>query len=218
MKDAADRRLTPLSHSWERGWGRGRLGRGRWPFDGLPNSFQNHLRTIQYVVIPKAQHGQTLRCQPLVTPVIISNMIAVLSTIHFDDHSTFKADKVDDIWPHGLLPLELQSHEAMGAQVVPEVQLGWCLLCTHGLGVDKTVHATSLVPYPLPQPLSRARERGGEDQRNGGCSAADFCCWPSDSFASSPMPASEPRMPVASIGSSSIFWLGDLAISFSAST
>jgi hypothetical protein len=159
--------------------------------------------------------------------MIISNLIAMLSSINFDDHSTFKTDEVHDIRPNRLLSLELQSHEAMGTQVVPQMLLGWRLAGTHGLGVCEVVHVLSpfvrsTASFPLrglpspPAPLPQAGE-GGEDQRDGG-GVIDFCCWPSDSLASSAMPASEPRMPVASIGSSSIFWFGDLAISFSAST
>src|SRR6185312_627621 len=71
--------ITPLSHSWERGWKRGHQRRESPFFDNLPNTLQHTLRLIQYFVIPKAQHDETLRCQPLVTSLIISNIITVLS-------------------------------------------------------------------------------------------------------------------------------------------
>src|SRR6185437_14930998 len=86
-------------------------------------------------------------------------------------------------------------------------------------------------PAPLPQagvgrnscsPLARLRERGrgrgAFRQRGGGTALAAACCCPSDSLASSAMPAIAPITPVASIGSSSIFWFGEAAIAFSAST
>src|SRR6185437_12797140 len=57
----------------------------------------------------------------------------------------------------------------------------------------------------LPQRRMLPTQRKGGWPTGDGI-ATDRCCWPNDSFASSAMPASEPRMPVASIGSSSIFW------------
>jgi hypothetical protein len=48
----------------------------------------------------------------------------MLPTLHLDDHATFQADEVHDIGAYRLLPLELQVHEAIRAQVVPEVLLG----------------------------------------------------------------------------------------------
>jgi hypothetical protein len=50
------------------------------------------------------------------------------------------------------LPLEFQSHEAMGTQVVPQALFGLGLVNTQVFGFIEN--------FPLPRPLSRLRERG----------------------------------------------------------
>jgi len=65
---------------------------------------------IQYFVIPKAQHDETLRCQPLVTSLIISNIITVLSAVDLDDNAALQTDESHDAGTEGFLSLELQPH------------------------------------------------------------------------------------------------------------
>ena len=48
----------------------------------------------------------------------------MLSTVQFDHQKLLQADEVDYIRAYGLLTLELEAHETVSAQVIPEPRLG----------------------------------------------------------------------------------------------
>jgi hypothetical protein len=126
--------LAPLSRLRERGWGRG-------CFDGLPDPFEHIVRPIHYIVIPEAQYRETLRCEPCTTLAIIGDLIAMLAAIDFNDEPMLHANEINNAWAQRFLALELQTEEAMGAKVIPEVLLGRCLGRAHGFGVIEVGHA-----------------------------------------------------------------------------
>ncbi|MNG30167.1 hypothetical protein D3C85_1855330 [compost metagenome] len=47
----------------------------------------------------------------------------MLATIQFDHQALLQTNEVNDVAPHWLLSLELESEETMPTQVVPEVSL-----------------------------------------------------------------------------------------------
>ena len=187
-------------------------------FDNLANPLQHTLGLIHCLVIPETQHGETLPRQPRVPFTIIGDLIPMLAAVELDHPTGPHAGEVHDAGAKRLLALELQSEETMRTKAMPQALLGWGLRRPHGFGVVAVagVHGHAFrcpPPTPLPQAGEGAFQRG-----SCGAALAEACCWPSDSLASSAMPAIAPITPVASIGSSSIFWLGEAAIAFSAST
>ena len=92
--------------------------------EGKPDFLQHRLQFLHHLVVPEPQHRITLNPQPFITARVISRLFRVLPTIQFDDQSLFDADEIDDVAPERFLPFELQAHEAVGTQVIPEFLLG----------------------------------------------------------------------------------------------
>src|SRR5690606_8169009 len=81
----------------------------------------------------------------------------MLAAIQFDDQKTLQTDKVDDIAANRFLSLELQPHEAMTTQVIPEPGFGIPHVGTQMLGVFAQCHVSLLAPAALspgPSPIN----------------------------------------------------------------
>jgi hypothetical protein len=109
----------------------------------IANTLQHRLGLSRNVVIPKMQHRESWRPQKGVPPRIC--FAPVLSAIGLDHQVKLQADEIDDVGTDRLLTLELQTHEALGPQVIPGAPLRIRLLRTQGLGALQQ-------PFPLPNP------------------------------------------------------------------
>jgi hypothetical protein len=78
---------------------------------------------FQNFVVPKSQNNKSLMSQPRVTLSIISHLLGMLSSIHFNDHSFFQADEVHNITSQWLLPPKFVATQLPQPQLTPQESL-----------------------------------------------------------------------------------------------
>lgn len=99
----------------------------------IQNDAPNPVRVAQNVTVPESQNVKTLLRQPCVTNRIIT-VLRVLAAISFDNQPRPETHEIHDVFAKLLLPFELKSAEASGAEYRPK--LCFCLgrFTTHPLG------------------------------------------------------------------------------------
>jgi len=81
-----------------------------------PNRCQHRIGILQNLIIPEAQHLETLTLQPDSTRLVLG-ILVVLPAVRFDDDSYTEVYKVHHVWPDRLLAAELLIIKAVSAQV-----------------------------------------------------------------------------------------------------
>jgi hypothetical protein len=115
-------------------------------FQSSQDKLENCIRTLQNIVIPKAQHLKSFLSQPLFANTI-RLVVRVLTAIDLKNQLPTQARKIDDVWTDRHLPLELNANEAMGAQSIPQPTLGV------GHVASQILRVTNAHPAPSPGAL-----------------------------------------------------------------
>ena len=88
------------------------------------NLFQYCFGLLQNFIIPKSQHPITLSIQKRRPPLVILNLLRMLSAVQFNNQTILHTDKIDDISAYCLLASEFYSVQPFAAQVMPQFLLG----------------------------------------------------------------------------------------------
>jgi hypothetical protein len=95
------------------------IGRRALTLDAQPYPLQYRLRLAQHLVVPEATPAEAAAGEVAVPLGVAFGLPGMLAAIEFDDQEVRQAAKIDDARPRRLLPLELQTEQAMPAQAVP---------------------------------------------------------------------------------------------------
>ena len=90
--------------------------------------FEHTLKFLDYFVVPKPQYRIALATQPRISILIVLHLFGMLSTIDFYNQQLLDTYKIHDIATYGFLPLELQTHETMCTQLIPQPLFGYSLV------------------------------------------------------------------------------------------
>ena len=82
------------------------------------------LHVGQDFVIPKPEHLEALRLQPSGPGGVVPGLFLVVATIHLNDHYSFEANKVDDIFAQGHLSAKFTSCQLAVSKTHPQRQFG----------------------------------------------------------------------------------------------
>ena len=64
---------------------------------------QNAAQVNQYIVVPKTKNPPSLQLQKFGSPIVISQLILMLSAIEFDDQLLVDTGKVGNLWSDRVL-------------------------------------------------------------------------------------------------------------------
>jgi hypothetical protein len=78
------------------------------------------------LIVPVPHDTKPLRLQPGIALGVGGNALRVMTAVQLNDQLLFKADKVNDIRPYGLLPPELVASKLASADVRPQRALSIC--------------------------------------------------------------------------------------------
>ena len=88
------------------------------------NLFQYCFGLLQSLIIPKPQHPITLSIQKRRLPLVILNLLRMLSAVQFNNQTMLHTDEIDDVSAYCLLASEFYSVQPFAAQVMPHFLLG----------------------------------------------------------------------------------------------
>jgi hypothetical protein len=86
----------------------------------------------QDVVVPEADHAESLRLQPARARIVVRRAIEMLAAVDFDDQPDFQTDEVRDESADGVLSSELPVEQAPVAHALPQRTFGIGLLPAQG--------------------------------------------------------------------------------------
>jgi hypothetical protein len=90
--------------------------------------FEHAIRIGQNIIVPESKHSISLVFEKFCSTRIGLGLLAMLSSIQFNDEHGFRADEIGDEGADGKLPPEFMSAEASIAQVEPQTSFGICLI------------------------------------------------------------------------------------------
>jgi hypothetical protein len=77
-------------------------------------------------MIPKPQHVESFFRQPSVSPVIVSPLLTVLSTVDFYNYVFFQAHKINEVSPDGSLPVKFMAADLAQPKMAPKNSFSIC--------------------------------------------------------------------------------------------
>ena len=87
---------------------------------GIEDSLCNCLGIRQNVVVPESQDAIALSLQPPGTLFVVGDLLRMLATIHFDNHSAFKTHKIHDERAKRLLAAKFYCGDLSPLELLPE--------------------------------------------------------------------------------------------------
>jgi hypothetical protein len=87
---------------------------------GSANGLQHRVDVLKDEMIPKPEHLEPLRVQPVGAPGIVIGLLRVLTAIKLDHQPALKADEVDNERSDRGLPSKPAPAELSVSQVIPE--------------------------------------------------------------------------------------------------
>ena len=92
----------------------------------VSDSVHHTVDVVEYIVVPKPEHRESLLYEPRVTIIVVGNLMSMLPAIEFDNESLRQANKIDDIYAKRLLTTELAAEYTATSQFSPQPLLGFC--------------------------------------------------------------------------------------------
>src|SRR5438128_123193 len=90
----------------------------------VSDALQHGIEALEDFEVPETQHPELKRAKVLGTAVIGGKVVGMLTAIEFDHKASLDCAEINDKGAERYLALELDSIEAMRAQVAPEDSLG----------------------------------------------------------------------------------------------
>lgn len=100
-----------------------RPGEGFFTCQSRSNDKGDAFGVLQYVIVPKPQRPETIRCEPSISRRIPCG-IRMLAAIRFDDEPGLEAEEIRDIRPDWHLPPEFRPRKLAVAQDAPQPVFG----------------------------------------------------------------------------------------------
>jgi len=85
----------------------------------IENTLNDYIQLKEYLIIPEAQHLESLRFKKGGTLLVIFLLFKMLTPIQLDDQFPAWTAKISDVIPDGVLSSEVQSIEVIGTQLLP---------------------------------------------------------------------------------------------------
>ncbi len=95
------------------------------------NRFQNGVRVLKYLIVPKPEHAKPLLPKPRCTSFVVIKLDSVLTAVQLDDQSMRKRNEINDIVADGSLSSEFDSIHLANTQMPPQSILSIGGLISH---------------------------------------------------------------------------------------
>jgi hypothetical protein len=81
--------------------------------------FENSRHIAEHIIVPEPQDPVSVIDKPFV-PDHVARIVRMLTSVHFDDETSFAADQINNVWADRLLPDELVTVEAARSEPKPQ--------------------------------------------------------------------------------------------------
>ena len=127
--------IGPLSDLGAPRWGWPVAHRGQL-LQRSPNAVENAVYIFSNVVGPKANHAKAPVFEPFCASLIMRHLrgFGVLSAVHLDDKSLFKAHKIGNEYSNRMLTPETKALDLTATQHLPERPFGIAHILAQGTG------------------------------------------------------------------------------------
>jgi len=121
--------------------------------DGLNDTF-DVLNNFRH---PEPQHPKAHLAQPVISPRVVDELIAVVVAIDLEHKPCLQAGEVGEVWANRNLAAEFASQQLPAAQAVPEPPFGpghlppqhlGALIPSSSMETGLTIHGRKLSPLP----------------------------------------------------------------------